>query len=92
MLKTSVQAITYRLKDLQIIGEPLFKRLSDEFEKRGWRKPPYPELGAMEPEKPERFTRLCYRAFSEGTISEAKAAELLDITVRELGRRLESTA
>lgn len=92
LFKTSVQAITYRLKALQIVAEPLFKRLFDEFEKRGWRKPPYSEPGAIEPEKPERFTRLCYRAVSEGAISEAKAAELLGITVRELGRRLESPA
>lgn len=92
LFKTSIQAITYRLKDLNIIGEPLFKRLFDEFERRGWRKPPYPEPGAIGPENPERFTRLCYRAVSEGAISEAKAAELLDITVRELGRRLDSPA
>jgi len=92
LFKTSIQAITYRLKDLRIIGEPLFKRLFDEFERRGWRKPPYAEPGAIVPEKPERFTRLCYRAVSEGAISEAKAAELLGVSVRELNRRLENPA
>ena len=92
LFKASIQAITYRLKDLQIIGEPLFKRLFDEFVDRGWRKPPYAEPGAITPERPERFTRLCYRAVSEGAISEAKAAELLGITVRELGKRLDSKA
>ncbi len=92
VFKVSIQAITYRLKDLQIIGEPLFKRLFDEFVRRGWRKPPYAEPGAIEPEKPERFTRLCYRAVSEGAISEAKAAELLGVSVRELNRRLENPA
>jgi Zn-dependent peptidase ImmA (M78 family) len=92
LFKASIQAITYRLKDLEIIGEPLFKRLFDEFVRRGWRKPPYAEPGAIEPEKPERFTRLCYRAVSEGAVSEAKAAELLGVSVRELNRRLESPA
>lgn len=92
LFKVSIQAITYRLKDLGIIGEALFKRLFDEFVQRGWRKPPYAEPGAIAPEKHERFTRLCYRAVSEGAISAAKAAELLGITVRELDRRLESTA
>ncbi|MGH8221349.1 MAG: helix-turn-helix domain-containing protein [Woeseiaceae bacterium] len=92
LFKVSLQAITYRLKDLQIIGEPLFKRLFDEFVRRGWRKPPYAEPGAVEPEKPERFTRLCYRAVSEGAVSEAKAAELLGVSVRELERRLESAS
>jgi Zn-dependent peptidase ImmA (M78 family) len=90
LFKVSIQAITYRLKDLGIISEPFFKRLFDEFERRGWRKPPYAEPGAIEPEKHERFTRLCYRAVSEGAISEAKGAELLGITVRELGRKLDS--
>ena len=92
LFKVSIQAITYRLKDLQIIGEPLFKRLFDEFERRGWRKPPYAEPGAIKLERPERFTRLCYRAVSEGVISESKAAELLGITARELERRLDSPA
>lgn len=92
LFKTSIQAITYRLKDLEIIVDPLFKRLFDEFARRGWRKPPYSEPGPIAPEKPERFTRFCYRAVSEGVISEAKAAELLGITVRELGRRLENPA
>jgi Zn-dependent peptidase ImmA (M78 family)/transcriptional regulator with XRE-family HTH domain len=92
LFMTSVQALTYRLKDLQIVGQPLFKQLFDEFERRGWRRPPYAEPGAITPEKPERFTRLCYRAVSEGAISESKAAELLGITVRALGQRLDSPA
>jgi len=92
LFKASIQAITYRLKDLQIIDDPLFKRLFDEFERRGWRKPPYAEPGPIPLERPERFTRLCYRAVSEGVISESKTAELLGITVRELDRRLENPA
>ena len=92
LFKTSIQAITYRLKDLQIIAEPLFKRLFDEFVRRGWRIPPYAEPGPIPREKPERFTRLCYRAVSEGAVSEAKAAELLGVSVRELNRRLENPA
>lgn len=92
LFKVSVQAITYRLKDLGIVYDALFRRLFDEFVARGWRKPPYAEPGAVPPEKPERFTRLCYRAVSEGAISEAKGAELLGISVRELNRRLENPA
>ncbi len=92
LFKTSIQALAYRLKDLQIIGEPLFKRLFEEFVRRGWRKSPYAEPGPIPREKPERFTRLCYRAVSEGAISEAKGAELLGVSVRELNRRLENPA
>lgn len=90
LVKTSVQAIAYRLKDLCIIEQPVFKSLLDELDRRGWCKPPYAEPGPLEPERADRFKRLCYRAVSEGAISEAKAAELLNITVRELSRRLDS--
>lgn len=89
LFKTSMQAITYRLKDLQIISEPAFKRLFDEFVRRGWRQPPYDEPGAIPKEKPERFRRLCFRAVSEGVVSEAKAAELLGVSVRDLNKLLE---
>ena len=40
-------------------------------------------------EEPNRFERLCYRGLSEGAISEAKTAELLGISVRELHTRME---
>ena len=92
LFKTSIQAIAYRLKDLEIIDAPTMKRLYEEFVRRGWRKPPYAEPGAIPPEKPERFRRLCYRAVSEGAISESKCAELLGLSVRELNRRLENPA
>lgn len=92
LFKTSIQAIAYRLKDLEIIDAATMKRLYEEFVRRGWRKPPYAEPGPIPAEKPERFTRLCYRAVSEGAISEAKCAELLGVSVRELNRRLENPA
>ena len=85
----SVQALTYRCKDLGIFGAPLVRRLFDEFTRRGWRSPPYREPGAMPGERPTRFERLCFRALAEGAISEAKAAELLGHSVRELNRRMD---
>ena len=85
----SVQALTYRCKDLGIFSQPLFRRLFDEFKRRGWRDPPYEEpLAIREGEKPRRFERLCLRALAEGAISEPKAAELLGVPVRELDRRM----
>ena len=85
----SVQALTYRCKDLGIFNNALFRRLFDEFSRRGWRNPPYREPHAMEGEVPRRFERLCFRALAEGAISEAKAAELLGSSVHELNRRME---
>jgi Zn-dependent peptidase ImmA (M78 family) len=86
----SVQAITYRCRDLGIINQSLFRELFNAFAEFGWRSPPFEEPHAMPPENPKRFERLCYRALSEKVISEAKAAELLDIPVRELNRRMDS--
>lgn len=46
------------------------------------------EPNPLREEKPRRFKRLCYRALAEEAISEAKAAELLGVSVRELNRRV----
>jgi Zn-dependent peptidase ImmA (M78 family) len=85
----SVQALTYRCKDLGIFNQTLFRKLFDDFVRLGWRDPPYEEPLAMRGETPRRFERLCFRALAEGAVSEAKAAELLGIPVRELNRRME---
>lgn len=84
----SLQAIAYRCKELGIFSNILFRQLFAEFRRQGWRRPPYEEPLAMAGEKPRRFERLCFRAVTEGAISEAKAAELLGHSVRELDRRL----
>ena len=86
---TSVQAITYRCKDLGIFSDTLFRRLFNDFNGFGWRTPPYREPDARAGEEPRRFERLTFRALAEGAISEAKAAELLETSVHELNRRME---
>ena len=86
---TSVQAITYRCKDLGIIGESLFQRLFEDFTRLGWRTSPYKEPYEGKSEKPKRFERLTFRALAEGVVSEPKAAELLGVSVHELNRRME---
>ena len=86
---TSVQAITYRCKDLGIFSDTLFRRLFNDFNRFGWRTPPYREPDARAGEEPRRFERLTFRALAEGAISEAKAAELLETSVHELNRRME---
>lgn len=85
---TSIQAITYRCKDLDIFSESLFRRLFNAFTRFGWRSPPYKEPRAREGEEPKRFERLAFRALTEGAISEPKAAELLGLSVCELNRRM----
>lgn len=86
----SIQAITYRCRDLGIISEALFKDLFKTFTERGWRAPPYKEPGAVSAGRPKRFERLCYRALAEGACSESKAAELLALSVDELNVRMDA--
>lgn len=88
----SAQAIAYRCSDIGIFPPALYKRLFLEFSRRGFRSAPDYEPNHLKEEKPGRFERLCYRALAEGAISEARGAELLGITVRELNRRMEEPA
>lgn len=90
----SIQALAYRCKELGIISQAVFADLYRVFAERGWRAPPYKEPANLDPEceEPRRFERLCYRALAEGAIGEARAAELLDISVRELDQRLDQIA
>lgn len=88
----SVQAITYRCQDLGIFPPSLSQRLFREFSRLGFRSAPNYEPNHLPEEKAGRFDRLCYRALAEGAISEPKTAELLNITVRELNRRMEEPA
>jgi len=81
----SVQALAYRCMETGIFNKSLFQYLFDEFKRRGWRTAPYTEPQAIQKcEEPTRFKRLCYRALAENLISDAKAAELLGLSVREL--------
>lgn len=90
----SIQALTYRCKDLGIINQAAFARLFKAFTERGWRKAPFEEPETMQPEleEPKRFERLCYRALTERVIGESRAAELLGISLRELDARLDQVA
>lgn len=90
----SLQAIAYRCRDLSIIDAKTFSALYRIFAQRGWRSPPFEEPAAIpaDYEEPKRFERLCFRALAEGVIGEARAAEMLGITVRQLDDRLSEAA
>ena len=80
----SIQALTHRCRDLDIIGVATYRGLFNEFDRLGWRSPPYKEYGAMPGEQPRRFQRLCLRALAEGAIGESKAAELLGVPLTDV--------
>jgi hypothetical protein len=79
---------------LGIINQAAFVKLFHVFAERGWRAYPFEEPARMKPEleEPRRFERLCYRALAEGLIGDARAAELLGISARELDARLDQVA
>ena len=87
----SAQAIAYRCKELHIIGPGAYGNLFQTFSRRGWRSPPYSEPKPIPAEEPRRFLRLCFRAAAEGLASDAKIAELLRISVRQLDREMTAT-
>ena len=87
----SIQALTHRCRDLEIINQATYRALFNEFDRLGWRSPPYKEYGAMAGEPPNRFNRLCLRALAEGAISESKAAELLDIGIAQVDDYMRGT-
>ena len=85
----SAQALANRCRGLGIFSPSLHKRLFQEFNRRGWHSSPEP-LSQPGGERPQRFERLCLRALAEGVVSEPKAAELLNISMHELNRRMEA--
>lgn len=87
----SIQALTHRCRDLGIISRATYRRLFDDFDRLGWRSPPYEEYGALPGERPRRFHRLCMRALAEGAISQSKAAELLDIGIADVDLYMQAT-
>ena len=87
----SIQALTHRCHDLGMIGVATYRALFNDFDRLGWRSPPYEEYGSMPGERPNRFHRLCLRALAEGAISESKAAELLDVPIAKVHEYMRGT-
>ncbi len=75
----SMQAWIYRVKDLHILSEPNAVQMFKLFRQRGWYKQEPGE--AIPSEEPQRFIRLVMHALCEGIISQARAAELLNVSV-----------
>lgn len=77
--KVSYTAIVYRLKDLSIISEYLYKKLSIFLSQRIGKNDPKP----IQPETSFQFKKIVYKLEADEIISVNKACELLGITVDE---------
>jgi Zn-dependent peptidase ImmA (M78 family)/DNA-binding XRE family transcriptional regulator len=88
IFKVSIAALVVRCSQLGVLPKAASGRLWAQIRVLGWNGPASNEPHKFPPEVPQRMERMCLRAVAEGAISESKAAELLDIGVRELDRRL----
>ena len=77
--KVSYTAIVYRLKDLNIISEYLYKKLSIFLSQRIGKNDPKP----IQPETSFQFKKIVYKLEADEIISVNKACELLGVTVNE---------
>ena len=78
--KVSMAAILYRLKELNIISEYLYKKINISFSSKGYKKH---EPDPIKPEKSYQFKRLVHKLEVDNIISLNKACELLGITIDE---------
>jgi Zn-dependent peptidase ImmA (M78 family) len=88
LFKVSIASLVVRCAQLGIISKAAYGRLWAQIKSLGWNSQSSNEPGTLTAEVPQRMERLCLRAVAEGAISEARAAELLSVSVRELDRRL----
>lgn len=88
IFKVSIAALVVRCNQLGIVSKAVYGRLFGEIKTLGWNSQSSNEPNRFDPEVPQRMERLCLRAVSEGLISESRAAELLQISVRKLDHLL----
>lgn len=88
VFKVSVASLVVRCSQLDIMSKAAYGRLWAQIRSLGWNSPASNEPYRFPPEVPQRMERICLRAVAEEAISDARGAELLNVSVRELDRRL----
>lgn len=88
IFKVSIAALTVRCGQLGILTKAAYGRLWGQIKALGWNGHMSNEPNQCDPEVPQRMERLCLRAVAECAISESKAAELLQISIRKLDHLL----
>lgn len=88
LFQVSIASLVVRCGQLGIVSKAVYGRLWAQIKNLGWNSQACGEPGMLQAEVPQRMERLCLRAVAEGALSEARAAELLCISVRELDRRM----
>ena len=78
--KVSMYAIVYRLKELNVISDYLFKNINIYFNKSGYRQE---EPNPLEPEKSYQYKKIVHKLEINGIITISKACEFLNQTIDE---------
>lgn len=78
--KVSMAATVYRLRELNVISEYLFRNINIFFSKNGYKKEEPDLIGA---EKSYQFKRLVHKLEADNIISLNRACELLGISINE---------
>ncbi|MBK9236722.1 MAG: ImmA/IrrE family metallo-endopeptidase [Rhodoferax sp.] len=86
LFKVSVACLVVRCSQLEVLSKSAYGKLFGIIRARGLNSQGSQEPNDIPPERPQRMERLCLRAVAEEALSEAKAAELLHMTVRDLDR------
>ncbi|MXW15274.1 MAG: ImmA/IrrE family metallo-endopeptidase [Rhodothermaceae bacterium] len=72
--RMSIQALLYRLHELDVINDYLYKKWCIMIGKMGWRKK---EPQDLDPEMPQSLDLLVYRAFVHGLLAKSDALQML---------------
>lgn len=88
IFKVSIASLVVRCSQLGVLPKATYGRLWAQIRDLGWNGPTSNEPHPFKAEVPQRMERLCLRAVAEGAITEPKAAELLNISIRALDRKL----
>lgn len=81
----SMQAILYRLYDLNIVSKSYYQSTYKFWSMKGWRKN---ELQALSSEQSYRLRQMVYRALAEELITPSRAAELLNDSLMNIEKVL----
>ncbi|NJA08334.1 ImmA/IrrE family metallo-endopeptidase [Methylococcaceae bacterium WWC4] len=88
IFKVSIASLVVRCAQLGVLSKAAYGRLWGQIKALGWNGSASTEPYLLPPETPQRMERICLRAIAEGAISMDRAAELLQISVRDLNNRL----
>ena len=86
LFKVSIACLVVRCSQLEVLSKAAYGKLWGHIRALGMNSHGAREPNDIRPERPQRMERLCLRAVAEEALSEAKAAELMHMSVRDLDR------